>query len=666
MITYTEMHDYIKDAIDTYPKEIYPGLSRIVAEFNQKFSPYHFLIKSNWEPIHDKEKRILLNHSEYNRFCFFSKKYDLLIDICQNPNNPFNLIIKWYIESAISPIQSITPNPIQEEIDAFKLYSILNYGGNAKKTAIEFLRHRPNLHHFFRDLGIDPNNIPDLPCKYPPPPLTPRKLIDQLPSIYPSSQIKPSQTSSVTIDEKGQVINPYSSTEFMSYEECQTLGYFNDGIPLGTSNYYNYQSRMLCYKGDQHLITVAPTGSGKNTAVQIPTLLEYDASTLVIDPKGECAIISARYRNHMGHEVFILNPFNILKDEFTEIGITEFHGFNPLAFFNKEDDNFVADVSALSEALIITDGNDPYWSDSARDLISCLIMYVCINEKEKNRHLPKVRELLTQNEEDFLRTMLDISESDFLPMAQKSRRFLVKDDRSNSSVIATAITQTLFLDDLKLIENLKRNDFDFLDMKKKKMTVYIVLPAKFLSAYSRWFRLLITSALDRLMSTHKKGEKPVLFMIDEFPILGRLSSIETAIGLARGYGIQIWIFIQDLHQLFHIYKTRAESFLANTGVQQYFTPNDMETAERISKRIGNMTIHEQKATEEMNTWNLKHIDFSVKERPLMYPIDIIGFENYLQIVFFSGNKKPIIASKNYYYQNNSYINRYDKNPYRSE
>jgi type IV secretion system protein VirD4 len=376
----------------------------------------------------------------------------------------------------------------------------------------------------------------------------------------------------------------------------------------------------------------------------------------------------------MGHNVFILNPFNILKDEFAAIGFTEFHGFNPLAHLNVKDDNFVADVSALSEALVITDSNDPYWSDSARDLISCLIMYVCINEKE-NRHLPKVRELLTQDEEAFLRLMTEISKSDFLPMAQKSRRFLNADDRSNSSVIATAITQTLFLDDPALANNLKRNDFNFLDMKSKKITVYVILPAKFLLAYSRWFRLLITSALDTLMSTHKKGKKPVLFMLDEFPVLGRLSSIETAIGLARGYGIQIWIFVQDLHQLLHIYKTRAESFLANTGVQQYFTPNDMETAERISKRVGNTTTFKTESTNTMNTGALNHVEFSQGERPLLYPIDIMGFENSLQIVFFAGSKKPVIVSKNYYYRNNTYIDygvnnyvgygmkRYDANPY---
>lgn len=65
----------------------------------------------------------------------------------------------------------------------------------------------------------------------------------------------------------------------------------------------------------------------------------------------------------------------------------------------------------------------------------------------------------------------------------------------------------------------------------------------------------------------------------------------------------------------------------------------------------------------MNTGVLHHVDFSQDERPLLYPIDIMGFENYLQIVFFAGNKKPVIVSKNYYYSNVNYGGCYDTNPY---
>lgn len=116
---------------------------------------------------------------------------------------------------------------------------------------------------------------------------------------------------------------------------------------------------------------------------------------VIIDPKGQCAAISARRRMQLGQKVIIINPFEILKKEFEEIGITEFHGCNPLATLNQADSNFVADVAALAEALVVSDdvGNtDPYWKNSARDLITCLIMYVCISDKEKhNRHLSRVR-----------------------------------------------------------------------------------------------------------------------------------------------------------------------------------------------------------------------------------------------------------------------------------
>ncbi len=408
--------------------------------------------------------------------------------------------------------------------------------------------------------------------------------------------------------------------------------------------------------------------------------MEYTGSMVVIDPKGECAAISARQRRNLGQEVIIINPFEILKEEFETIDIP-LCGFNPLAALDKDDDNFVADVSALAEALVAGDdvGNsDPYWRNSARDLITCLIMYVCCSDKEKdNRHLPRVRELLTLDSESLAEMMIQISKDEFRPMAQKAMRF-TREESSNASVISTAISNTLFLDDPKLIDNLKRDDFRFDSLKTNyKTTVYIVLPAKFLLAYSQWFRLLITSGLDTLMSTHEKADKNVLFMLDEFPILGRMSCIETAIGLARGYGIQIWMFLQDIHQLNHLYKDKAESFLANTGMQQYFIPNDIITAERISRRMGNTTLITTDVTTELSAYGYDlnnmptNVEISHKERPLNYPIEILSFHKDIQLVFFSGNASVVVMDKNYYYDKHMDDGKYtddgkklyDDNPY---
>ena len=74
------------------------------------------------------------------------------------------------------------------------------------------------------------------------------------------------------------------------------------------------------------------------------------------------------------------------------------------------------------------------------------------------------------------------------------------------------------------------------------------------------------------------------------PALGHLAPLEDAFGLVRGYKVQIAGICQDLNQLKALYKERWESFLANAGVVQGFTPNDLTTADWMSRRAGQATM----------------------------------------------------------------------------
>src|SRR5262249_40932414 len=131
--------------------------------------------------------------------------------------------------------------------------------------------------------------------------------------------------------------------------------------------------------------------------------------------------------------------------------------------------------------------------------------------------------------------------------------------------------------------------------KKRRMTLYVVLPSRYMAAFARFLRLIVVSAIDQL--TSQPGGIPTLFILDEFAQLGHLAAIETAFGLAAGYNVQLWPFVQDLNQLKSIYNDRWESFIANAGVVQWFTPNDQFTAEYLSKRCGKRSIF----TKTMNT-----------------------------------------------------------------
>ena len=54
--------------------------------------------------------------------------------------------------------------------------------------------------------------------------------------------------------------------------------------------------KLLRYDGPAHLLTMAPTRSGKGVGTIIPNLLTIDRSVICIDPKGENARVTARTR----------------------------------------------------------------------------------------------------------------------------------------------------------------------------------------------------------------------------------------------------------------------------------------------------------------------------------------------------------------------------------
>ena len=58
--------------------------------------------------------------------------------------------------------------------------------------------------------------------------------------------------------------------------------------------------KLLHYDGAAHLLTMAPTRSGKGVGTIIPNLLLLDRSVICIDPKGENARVTARARAAKG------------------------------------------------------------------------------------------------------------------------------------------------------------------------------------------------------------------------------------------------------------------------------------------------------------------------------------------------------------------------------
>jgi type IV secretory pathway TraG/TraD family ATPase VirD4 len=148
-------------------------------------------------------------------------------------------------------------------------------------------------------------------------------------------------------------------------------------------------------KGPSHLLTMAPTRTGKGVGTIIPNLLTLDRSILCIDPKGENAIITAKARDRFG-PVHILDPFGVT-------GLPS-SAVNPLGRLDPEHPDAMEDANGLAEALVQEapgETGEAHWNEEAKALLSGLILQIAAAEPSERRNLSTLREYLTLAPESF-------------------------------------------------------------------------------------------------------------------------------------------------------------------------------------------------------------------------------------------------------------------------
>jgi type IV secretion system protein VirD4 len=432
-------------------------------------------------------------------------------------------------------------------------------------------------------------------------------------------------------------------------------------IPYG----YNDDGTFPSYSDKRHLLTFGPTRSGKGATVIVQALLRVPHSVICIDPKGQNAAITARQRRALG-DVYCLNPFGLHTGKPWNLPR---HRFNPLAHLTIDSENLVAEVASLAEALILTEGKEPYFDNTARDLVKVCILHLITQRNEPNADpvtLASVRRYLTLPEKGFVELFVRMEQSPFPFVAQAAPRFL-REARDIQSSISSAITQTAFLDDPNLSHpetgTLTGSDFTMLDLKRKPTTVFLILPGRFLEAYARFFRLVVTSAVDQL--TSDAGGHPTLLMLDEFATLQNLQAISKAFGFAAGFNLQCWAFLQDLPQLKAIYENKWESFIANAGLLQFFTPTDMTTAEYLQRR-GGERIAETRGKQVSPWWGIpKSVSVGESREPLLRPEMTMSMTAREQMVFFAGKHSAFPVGRAPYWEIPRLQGLWDIDPYQS-
>jgi type IV secretion system protein VirD4 len=142
-------------------------------------------------------------------------------------------------------------------------------------------------------------------------------------------------------------------------------------------------------------------------------------------------------------------------------------------------------------------------------------------------------------------------------------------------------------------KTLMKSDFRLKELRSGILSVFLCLPARHMDTHDRWLRVIINlavGALEPRRADHSLDQRPVLLLLEEFPVLKHMEKLEAAAGQLAGSGVKLWVIVQNLGQLKRHYKDGWETFIANAGVMMAFANADLETLGYLRGKLGNVPM----------------------------------------------------------------------------
>src|SRR2546426_401748 len=440
----------------------------------------------------------------------------------------------------------------------------------------------------------------------------------------------------------------------------------------------------LRHDGPQHVLAFAPARSGKGIGLVLPTLLSWPGSVVVHDIKGENWALTAGWRRRdLGSACLKFDP-------------TAADGssarYTPLLEVRPWPDD-VKDAQSIADLLIDPAGTgghdhwDLHWNMTAHDLLVGVILQVLYAERDKtfrgcltfladpNRPIENALSQMLTTVHDLTGRCGWTDPATGQPtrthpvVAGAARALLNKSENERSSVVSSAVKFLNLYRDPIVAQNTETCDFALTNLlaPDRPVSLYLTTPPSDITRTRSLMRLLLNQLGRRLTETldvgaGQAGGPPcprLLLMLDEFPALGRLDFLQTALAYLPGYGIMAYLIVQDLAQLAQTYG-RDESIVSNCHVRIAYTANKVETAKVISEMVGIMTVQREARTYSGSRLNpvLMHVMASEQElrRPLLTPDEVMRLPDDAALIFVAG-RPPIYGRRIRYYEDPIFADR---------
>lgn len=376
-------------------------------------------------------------------------------------------------------------------------------------------------------------------------------------------------------------------------------------------------------QSEGHIVVFGPSGTGKTSALLIPTLRSWEGTALVVDISGDIAA-----NVHVANKI-VYDP--------TSEDCTPYDVF---ASINAVDDDTERQerLEQLAYLLLPDKANDSeagvFFCKNGRKMITAaLICYYGMGWE-----FIKICEHFLSN--DWRSLLNDIAKQDNTTANMYISSFAGASEQNTAGCKQAADDALkLFATNAKIKNALRKPasyEQSICPATLETNSIYIYIPDEKLKIYGDLLRIITAQSMEYFSARPKENKKMILFCLDEFASFGKLQIVESLRKVRKRF-CRILVISQSLSDLDMIYgKDERKAMMGNFAITVVLGCKDTETQEYFSKLAGNKKSLFATEAEKQ------------KATPVIEPADLAQLGDDLIILSDDGYRR---LKKNYYFKN---------------
>ncbi|MFT9075993.1 VirD4-like conjugal transfer protein, CD1115 family [Ethanoligenens sp.] len=415
------------------------------------------------------------------------------------------------------------------------------------------------------------------------------------------------------------------------------------GILLAESEFFYFVDKQAV-----NTLIIGTTRSGKDMLIILNTIRlasqsHNQESFLVFDLKGEDLENCYMFLHSNGYAVDVVNLADPKRSSKRDLLFTIKKKY--LEEAKSGDEDYSGSIELVKElAQILTDNpqSDPVWPNSARALLTAIIIYMLEDGYKRGQlELVNMYSVLNffleygsatirigkqkVNALDNLFAQLPVGHPAKLAYAPSN----FADGEMRSSIFSTLATNLDIFADTGIARLTSGNDVDFAELANpdKPHALFIIVPEGRTTRYPL-AALMMAQAYSELVEIArrcpgKRLKRRVRNICNEFGNMPQITGFSTKITTALGHNMMFDLYVQSLSQLEERYgRLNAMAIQGNCGNWVYLNSMDVNTNKYVSQLLGNGTKEYKTYNSETGDLVDQHRMSHYKSRPLKMPEEL--------------------------------------------